>query len=294
MGVSLCSRKRTVGNIYHIRMSEDWSIPDEESTHDEKEYYNSLNVNGMRRRTMPADLRTVLGEVSAINLARKGQLPKSSGCSLQDRMRHRRRLLAVDRKMKDNPKLCSEIVTEDSLKRLRHTIRLAGSIAEKGSDINKELARQERVMFRAASNIAIAEYETDLATEALNGMSPFRGKLATVLWKKKPKLKVNTSKNIDVDLINREVGLFSFSRMTNCNLSIPSKGAKQDRQQKEIKVGLGHLDHALDVITIQQTDTEFALNRHEELLSLCEDQITTTNQKVKSQSWRINQIRGRS
>lgn len=149
-------------------------------------------------------------------------------------------------------------------------------------------------MLRAASNLEIAEYETDLATEALKGMSLSRGKLATVIWQKKPRLKVNTSKNINVDFINPEVGLFSFSRMRNCNISIPSKVATQDRQREEIKVGFGHLDQALDVITIQQLDAAWALDRHEELLSLCEDEIATTHQKVKSQTGRMKQIRARS
>jgi len=235
-----------------------------------------------------------LGKVSAVKPAKNGELSKSSGCSLQDRMKDRRRSLLVDQKMEDKAKLYSKIVTEDSLKRLRRTVRLAGSIVEKGSDINKELARHERVMLRVASNVAKAEYETDLATVALNGMSPLRGKLATVIWKKKPRLKVNTSKNNDVDLINRDVGLFSFSRMTNCNSPIPSKGATQDRQRQEIKVGFGHLNQALDVITIQQLDTAWALNRNEDLFTLCEDEIATTNQKVKSLTWSIKQIRGRS
>jgi len=288
MGVSMCSQmcNRTVGNIYDFQRTEGWYTSDEDSADDEAGYSNSAVVE--KSILMPPDLRRILGEASAIKRAKNGQLSKSSGCSLPERMRDRRRSLVVDREMEDNARQYSKFVAEDSLKHLRRTIRVAGSIAEKGSDINKELARQERAMFRAESDVKITEYETDEVNGVLKGMSSLRGKLATVIWKKKPKLRVNPSRQMDIAMINGEVGLFSFSRM------IPSKSATEDTQQNQLKEGFGHLHHALDVITIQQMDAAWALDRHEERLSVFEDQITTTHHKINCQSRLIKQIIGKS
>jgi len=292
MGVSMCSQvcNRTVGNIYDIRETEDWYTPDEESLDDESGYLNNPMV--MKSMTMPPELRRALEGASAMKWAKGGPLPKSR--SLQHRMMDRRRSSVVDREMEDNAKRYSKIVTEDSLKHLRHTIRIAGSIAEKGSDINNELARQERVLVGAERDAKIAEYETDEVTRTLKGMSSLRGKLTTVIRNKNPKLKVNSSRQMDINLINEEVSLVAISRMSNPKSSIPSKRVTEDTQVKELKEGFGHLNEALDVITIQQLDAAWALDRHEERLSVFEDQITTTHQKINSQSRIINQIMGKS
>merc|ERR1719233_1124810 len=150
--------------------------------------------------TMPPDLRRVMEGASAMKQAKSGPFPRSR--SLQDRMMDRRRSSVVDREMEDKAKRYSKIVTEDTLKHLRHTIRIAGSIAEKGSDINNELARQERVLVGAERDVNIAEYETDEVTRVLKGMSSLRGKLTTVRRNKNPKLKVNSSRQMDINLIN--------------------------------------------------------------------------------------------
>jgi len=292
MGVSMCSQvcNRTVGNLYDIERTEAWWSPDEESADDESGYLKSPMAT--RSITMPPELRRVLREASAMKRAKSGQLLKSSPCSLQDRMGDRRRSSVVDREMEHNARRYSEIVKEDSLKHLRHTIRIAGSIAEKGRDMNKELARQENVMGRAETGVAITEYETDQVSETLKAMSSLKRKFASATRKKRPKQKV-ISPRLDFDLFNREVGLVAFSRMSNCKSSIPSKSSKEDAQQTKLNEGFGHLHEALDVITIQQMDAAWALDRHEERLSVFEDQMTTTHRKINSQSRMINKIMGK-
>jgi len=295
MGVSMCSQvcNGTVDNIYDFERTEEWYYPDEESVDDDGGYFKSPMA--LKSTTMPPDLRRVLGEASAMKRAKSEQLlPKSSRCSLQYRMRNRRRSSMVDREMEDNAERYSEALTEDTLKHLRHTIRIAGSIVEKGSDINKELARQEKVMERAENDAKIAEYETDQVTEALKGMSSLRGKLATAIRKKRPKLKVNPPRHMEINLMNGEVGLVAYSSMSNCMSSIPSKVATEDTQQNKLNESFGHLHEALDVITIQQMDAAWALGRHEERLSVFEDQMTTTHRKINSQSRMINKIMGKS
>jgi len=291
MGVSMCSQvcNRTVGNVYDIERTEEWWTPDEESADDESGYFKSPMAT--RSITMPPDLRRVLREASAVKRAKSGHLRKSKRCSLQDRMGDRRRSSVVDREMEHNARRYSEIVKEDSLKHLRHTIRIAGSIAEKGSDINKELARQERVMGSAENDLTIAEYDTDQVTETLKGMSSLRGKLATIIRKKSPKQMVNRPRQMEI-MNTGELGLAALSRMSNCESSIQSKGATEDTQQNELNECFGQLHETLDEITIQQMDASWALDRHEKRLTVFEDQMTTTHQKINSQRGMINKIMG--
>merc|ERR1712168_139002 len=101
-------------------------------------------------------------------------------------------------------------------------------------------------------------------------MSSIRHKFATVVKKKKPRLKVRPFGNFRMDLINGEGSLSAFSRMSNCKSSIPSKDATDDTDQKQLKEGIGHLHQTLDVIALQQMDAAWALDRHEKRLSVFE------------------------
>jgi len=278
--------------MYDVQITEEWCTPDEESVDAEDQYSNSLMVK-QKSISMPPELRRILGEVPPRKQRKSEPIPKSGWYSLQAQRRNRRRSSVVDPKTEDTARRYSKTVTEDSLKHLRRTIRIAGSIAEKGSDINKELVRQDRVILTAEIDTSIAEYEIDRAAEVLMGMSSIRRKFATVVKKKKPTLKVRPYRNINMDLINGEVSLSAFSRMSNCKSSIPSKHATDDTDQKQLKEGIGHLNQALDVISLQQMDAAWALDRHEERLSVFEDQISTINRKINSQT-QISQIMGKS
>lgn len=280
--------------MYDVQKTEEWSTLDEESADAEDQYSNSPIVWQKKSISMPPELRRVLGEVPPIKQRKSEPMPKSGRYSLQAPRRNRRRSSVVDLKTEDIARRHSKRVTEDSLKHLRRTLRIAGSIAEKGSDINKELARQDRVILTAETDISIAEHETDRASEALKGMSSIRRKFATVVKKKKPRPKVRPFRNFNMDLINGEVSLSAFSRMINCKSSIPSKDATDDTDQKQLKEGIGHLHQTLDVIALQQMDAAWALGRHEERLSIFEDQISTTHRKINSQTQMVYQIMGKS
>jgi len=170
---------------------------------------------------------------------------------------------------------------------------MASSIVEKGIDINQELARQERVMFKTENDLSMAEYETDQATETLRGMSSLKGKLSSILRKKEPKMKVNPFSNINMDLMNGEPGLCAFSRMSNFQ-SMSSSKVKTDTPENQLKRGMGTLHQALDMMAVQQMDTAWALERQEGRLSIFENQMTTTHQKINHQSQMINKIMGKS
>jgi len=287
----VCSRT-AVHNIYDVPMTYGSDTSDEDSIDDK--YWHLNNPMVKKSISMPLDFRRELEEVSTIKRAKSGQLSRSRGYSLQDRMKERCRSSVLDQEMENTAKRYCKMVREDSLRSLRHTISLAGSMVEKGSDINKELARQEQVISRAETDIRITEIETDEVTEVLKGMSSLRGKLSTVIKKKKPKQKANPSGNMDMNLMKGEVSLFSFSNMSNCKSSIPSKGSTEDTHQKQINEGIGHLNQTLDAIAVQQLDTACTLDHNKARLSAFEDQMTRSHQKIKSQSQMINQIMGKA
>jgi len=295
MGVSMCSQvcnRKAVHNVYDVPVTDVWDTTDEDSIDDKDWHLN--NPMPKKSFSMPLDYHEVLEEVSTIKRAKSGQLLRSSGYSLQDRMKDRSRSSVVDREMESTAKRYCKMVREDSMRSLHQTISVASSIVEKGSDINKELARQEQVISMAETDISIAEFDIDEVTDVLKGMSSLRGKLSSVLKKKKPKLKVTPPRNMDMNLMNGEVGLFSFSKISTPESSSPSKGSEEDTHQKRIMEGIGHLNQALDAIAVQQLDTAMTLDRNEEGLSVFEDQMTRTHQKIKSQSKMMNKIMGKA
>jgi len=306
MGLSMCSQvcHDTSRNINEFALTEDWHTPDD-STDDDSEILSLPMMN--KSITMPADLRRVLREVSPVKRARSEPVPAISKNLLPDEMKDWHSSSVYNRKGEEYATRYSRRIRGDTLRHLSHTIRMAGSIAEKGNDINKELARQDELLLTAENDISMAEYETDQANEALKGMSSLKGKLSTIVWRKKPKLMVNPYRNMVMD---GEVGLCAFSRMGNCNSSIPSQGeweipsqgareiqsqiAIDDMHQKQIDKGIGDLHDVLDVITVQQMDAAWALDRNEERLSVFENQLITTHQKINCQSQMINKIMGKS
>jgi len=299
MGVSMCSQvcNREKHTINDFELTEEWDNPDEMGTNDENEVLNLPMMN--KSISMPADLRRVLGNVPKVKRSRSGQLPTVSRSLPQGGMKDWHRLSVYDREGEENARRYSRRVSDDTLKHLNHTVRIAGSIVEKGNDINKELARQDGVLLRAENDGLMTEYETDQANEALKGMSSLKGKVSSVIRRKKPKVKVNPVRNVQMNFMDGEVSLCAFSRMGNCNSSnstssIPSQKTTEDTHQKQISKGIGTLHEVLDVITIQQMDAAWALDRNEERLSVFEKQLITTHEKINCQSQMIKKIMGKS
>jgi len=288
MGVSMCSRvcNRTGPDFGQFQPSVDWHT--EEETDDERELVNPQMM--VKNRSMSTDLRTALGEAPLIARARTA---RTEGYSLQERMKDWHRSSVADPEGEAQAEEYCKKVRGDTLKHLNRTVRMASSIVEKGTDINQELARQERVIFKAENDLSIAEYETDQATETLRGMSSLKGKLSSILRKKEPKMKVNPFSNMNMDLMSGEPGLCAFSRMSNCQ-SITSSKVETDTQENQLNRGMETLHQALDMMTFQQMDTAWALERQEGRLSVFENQMTTTQQKINHQSQMINKIMGKS
>jgi len=194
----------------------------------------------------------------------------------------------------------SEMVKDDTIRQLYHTIRTASSMVDKGEAINNELSRQDHVLSNAKTDISIAEYHTDQVTQTLKGMRSLRGKLKRVIWQKEPTLRrtefnseTSTFSNVSLDRLDGDVGLCAFSRM-NSKPSSLSKEKSEDAHQIRFAAGLGELDKALDIMTAQQKETAWAIESNEGRLSMFEDQLTTTKNKINRQSQVINTILGKS
>jgi len=290
MGVSMCSRvcNRTRPDFCEFQPSVDWHT--EEETDGESELVNP-NQMMVKNRSMSTDLRKALGETPPVARARTA---RTGGYSLQERMKDWHRSSVADPEGEAQAEEYCKKVRGDTLKHLNRTVRMASSIVEKGTDINQELARQERVIFKAENDLSMAEYETDQATETLRGMSSLKGKLSSILRKKQPKMKVNPFSNMNMDLMDGESGLCAFSTMSHCQSISSSKVETNGTQENQIKRGMGTLHQALDMMTIQQMDTAWALERQEGRLSVFENQMTTTQQKINRQSQMINKIMEKS
>merc|ERR1719419_45637 len=138
---------------------------------------------------MPAELRQIFDDATMTKRSKSAFVPRSRERSLHKEKIDWHRSSVVNPEGELQAERYSKMITDDSLKHLRHTIRTAGSIVDKGTSINDELARQERVLSKAENDIAITEYETDQTTEKLKGMKSLKGKFSTMVWKKDPELK---------------------------------------------------------------------------------------------------------
>jgi len=283
----MCSRVNRPRREFFEQPTDDWHT--EEETDNENELAK-LNQRMVQSRSLP-DLRKGLGEAPPIARARTA---RTGGYSLQERMKDWHRSSVVDPEGESQAEEYCKMVTDDTLKHLNRTVRMASSIVEKGTDINQELARQERVLLKAENDLSMAEYETDQANETLRGMKSLKGKLSSILRKKEPKLKVNPLSKINMDLMDGAPGLSPFSRINNCQSISSSKVETEDTQENQLKQGMGTLHQALDMIAIQQMDTAWALERQEGHLSVFENKMSTTQQKINRQSQMINKIMEKS
>jgi len=273
--------------IEELHTSDDWEYLDDDQ---------GIHEGRMRRGlTMPVELRQILHDPASIRRSKSAYVPRPRGSSMQEEIQDWHRSSVVNPEGELQAKLYSKIVTDDTLGRLCDTIRLASSIVDKGADINGELARQQHVLSTAENDLAIAEYETDQSSEKLKGMKSFKGKLASVIWKKEPKLRINefnkeTSTFSNLNL-KGDVGLFSFSTMLTNTASIPK--ANEDVEQVKINAGIGQLHKTLDAITVQQVETLSALENQEGRLSVFENSVSATHQKINRQTQMINSIMGK-
>jgi len=289
-----CSRATT--NLQEFQYTEDFHTSNEWESSDDDQGIHKVRMG--RSFTMPAELRQILDDGAKLRRAKSSHMPRPRECSMEEKMRDWRRSSVVNPEGELQAKRYSKMVRNDTLKHLRHTIRAASSIVEKGTSINEELARQEHVLSTAENDIAVAEYETDQCTEKLKGMKSLKGKLASVIWKKEPKLRINefnketsTFSDVDLNLLKDDVGLCALSNMQTSTVTITEDS--EDVEQVKIIAGIGQLHKTLDAITVQQEETAWALDNQEGRLSVFENRVSATHQKINCQTKMISSIMGK-
>jgi len=294
MGVKLCSQASNgdLGNIfeYQSRHAENLiALEEQEDSDDDNEYFNL----GRMSKTMYMLDRSKFIPPS-MKKSQSVRVVRSRGYSLEEKRTDWHRSSVVNREAELRAKRYREMLVDDTLKHLSQTIRTANSTVEKGAAINKELARQDLVLSNVENDIFFTEYETDQLTQNLKGMSSLRGKLKSVIWKKKPKLKMkkcnsdsNPCGNVNMDSLEEDLGLCAFTR-------VDCKSSSLDRHQIQFKSGLEQLHNALDRMTIQQMDAALALDSQKAPLCSVENRLTTTNNKLNCQNEMINKILGKS
>merc|ERR1719320_836427 len=245
---------------------------------------------------MPKNFNRDPGNSSLLKRANSQPISRMKGYSLQERMKQRSRCRSsvVDREGEFRAKQYASFVKEDTLKHLHHTIHVAGSIVQKGNDINEELGRQDRVLSKAENDISIAEYETDQTAQTLKGMSSLTNKIIDSIWRKEPKLKARACSELSVDLFDGETGLSSFSKMSGCRSFSPNVESKEHTHEEQLKSGMGQLHMALDIIKMQQLDTARTLENQEGRFTAFDVKLETTNNKIKCQGQIMKKIMGKT
>jgi len=289
MGVSMCSNasritRTSTSSFPGFKFTEDWNT----SELTDEEDVSRPNSPSMTSTTTVFDSP---GNRSPVKRAKTQPISRSRGYSLHERMKHRSRSPKVDQAGELQAEKYVRFVKNDTLKHLHHTVRVAGSIVQKGNDINEELDRQGRVLLKAENDISIAEYETDQASQTLKGMSSLTSKVRSSIRRKEPKLKAS---ELSMDLLSGEIGLCALSRMSTCKTFSAITKSEEHTQEEQIKSGMGQLHQALDVIKMQQMDTARTLENQEGRLTSFEDKLVTTNNKIKCQSQIMKKIIGKA
>merc|ERR1719233_416990 len=228
---------------------------------------------------------TDLEKATQLNRAKTRDVWRSCGYSLQERIKDRCRSSVVSEEAELQAERWCVMVKDDTLKHLSHTVRIAGTMVEKGVIINDELARQDRIPFKKMTEI-------DQVTQTLNGMRSLRSKLRSALRKKEPKLnmkefdgKRSCFSTVNLDVFE-DTG-FPLSK-PECSSSTVLKGTSDDMQQTRIKAGMGQLHKALDIMAMQQMELAWALDTHEERLSMFENRMVTVNKKLDRVHFKIS------
>jgi len=298
MGAFLCSQEPPLQNNLH-----EYLYTEESSTFDERDdsddINNDFNFDGVRTSTMPEELRQVLHDAAEMRRRTKSA-PTSRECTLRKEPEDWHRSSVVNREEELKAERYCKMICDSSLGHLSDTIRTASSILDKGTALNDELTRQDRVLSKAENDIAITEYETDQTSKKLKGMKSLRGKLSTMVRKKDPELKefsreTRSFVKVNLDLLEDDIGLSAFSKMGDSPASSISKDKAEDTEsvQAQMRAGIGHLNKTLDAIRVQQTDTTRTLGQQDERLSMFENRISSTHQKINCQTQMINSIMGK-
>jgi len=292
MGVSMCYGERD--DIEEFQYDMQWDTSEEqEDTDDDSEYFNLGKMGRCKSLPDIVDLE----KKTPMHRTKTERGLRSHGLSFQKKMIDWHQSSVVNRQAELQAKRWCKMVTDDTLKHISHSVHIAGSIVEKGVAINNELARHDSLLSKAETDVSLTKYETEQVAETQKGMRSLRCKLKNAIWKKEPKLKMEEFNGKTGPFSKVNLDLFEGSCLpckTECKSPSLSKDTSDDMQQIQIKAGMGQLNTALDIIAVQQMDVALALDTQEERLTIFENQLATTNEKINHQTRMIRTIIGSS
>jgi hypothetical protein len=165
----------------------------------------------------------------------------------------------------------AEMLEDNTLYSLTQTATITKSIIQKGDDITEELARQDRQLSSASTNLHHGEHVSDQTHLYLKRMSH-----GFNLWSTKtPKPEVQVCIN---DASLRSTSINTVIRLSA--IPSPRQIKSPSSKQQQIKNGINDLHLAMDVITRQQRDIAETLESQDGRLALFEDNIDRTISKI--------------
>jgi len=259
---------------------------EQEDTENDSDYF----IPCRKSKSMDMIEKSKLGKPGSVKKAESVPVMRSRGYSYGVNTKDWHRSSVVNREAELQAKRYSEIIKQDTLKTLSNTISTASFTVEKCAALNNELSRQDPVLSKADTDIAITEYQTDQLTQTLRGRSSLRSKLKGVTGKKEPKLGTKTSncdanpcRNGNLDSMGEDLGLCALSKI-DYNLS------SLDRHQIQFNAGVAQLHKALDIMKLQQMDAALALDRNVVPLNSFGERLIATKDKINCQSDMIKKI----
>jgi len=282
MGLSLCTQRNHGSHTLSFQITEQWHASEETDEEDEEV---AVSFNRVRKCvSMPLDLSK-----DPMEERRKEENSRVRGYSLTERLKERRHSSVVNREGELLAQKYSNMIKNNTLEHINKTVCVADSIVQKGANINEELNRQERALCKIDKDMSNIKYDTEVTSQTLKGMTSLKGKLASKLSRKKPKREAEVVSEMNFDLLNGQSGLCAFSKTASCE-TMTATETFGNTQEDQIKAGFGKLHNALDLIKIQQLDTEWTLQKQEGRFIVFEDNLGTTQEKIRQQNVAMNKI----
>lgn len=239
-----------------------------------------------KSKTMPAKLQEL--ETKTTYKFSAKTVSRERGFSLRGQINewHRTGSLRSIEKGERVAKKYINAVQNDSLKNLRDTVHIAGSIARKGADINEELARQSMVISKSKRDLSNAERDIDESARMLRGMRSYRGKFANYMSTssvedtfENENQSSNFKPTFDLTFENIDIGFCSSSKKVRS--ARPFLKSVENSTQRQIMGNVQDLHSILDNINHQQRNTADELERQEIQLKDFENQVNGTKEKIR-------------
>jgi len=261
------------------------SAPNLLTGNDKRKRWNEENNFHPARRTTSPDLLSRRHDEKKVQTPKKSRVQgkiSSLQAKVREHQQNRDKLLLEG---ESEAIRYMNVVEDDTLKHAENAVRISESILGKSDDICEELVRQREVIHQSTLDLNIVEHDIDESHHTLNGMKSIGGKMANVLWHKKPEAQAYS------DSGSKKQSRLSKKRRTSVPDTIGYRKSSGNTKQDQVNQSVRQLCLAMDTISNRQLDiTEEIEHQNEELgkMSSC---MGRTGDKIKSQTSLMHSIR---